>query len=277
MSRHWHARLQLNYWHDGATTHLHFLHEGPLRVLRTLYPESSEVAHTVVIHPPGGVVEGDRLTLQVHVAPQAHALLTTIGATRFYRCDGMTAEQWVQLDVQANARLEWLPLETIAYPGTQGRNKLIFALAEGAQLIAWDVLSLGLPAAGQPFDRGTFEQSLHWPGVWRDEGLLRGEDRRLLDSPLGWAGHACLGTLVFASGTPLVAEQRDTLLQAIRNLLPWEQQLRAAATSPDPRVIVVRALAPMVEPIFRIFEPVWVRLRTLTWARPGVPLRSWRV
>ncbi|MEO7850759.1 MAG: urease accessory protein UreD, partial [Rubrivivax sp.] len=148
----WHARLQLHYRRDGERCVARARHEGPLRILRSLYPEGPCICHHVLVHPPGGIVGGDVLTLQATLEADTHALITTPGATRFYRSDGETAEQHVQAHVEAGARLEWLPLETIAYSGCQAANRMRFELAPGAEMIGWDVLALGLPASGQGFD-----------------------------------------------------------------------------------------------------------------------------
>ena len=106
----WKARLDLSYRHDGRQTLAHDAHEGPLRVLQRLYPEGPAICHHVVLHPPGGVVGGDELHLHADLAQGSHALITTPGATRFYRSEGALAVQRVQLRLAAGARLEWLPL-----------------------------------------------------------------------------------------------------------------------------------------------------------------------
>ncbi len=119
----WLGHLQLQYHHDGERTTAHDRHHGPLRVLQRLYPEGPGICHHVLVHPPGGVVGGDVLELQADLAAGSHALLTTPGATRFYRSDGPLARQTVQARVAAGARLEWLPMETIAYRGCQVQNQ----------------------------------------------------------------------------------------------------------------------------------------------------------
>ena len=104
---------------------LHAQYEGPLRLLKTLYPEGVGTAHAVIVHPPGGIAGGDRLALDIDVQPGAHLLATTPAATRFYRCKpGLQAEQQVSARVAASARLEWLPQETLAYRGCRARNTL---------------------------------------------------------------------------------------------------------------------------------------------------------
>ena len=147
----WQARLALDYSLRAGKTVAHFEHTGPLRILRSLYPEAESICHNVIVHPPGGLVGGDTLDLQFQVACGAHGLVTTPGATRFYRSDGKPALQRTRLAVAAEARLEWLRLEAIAYSGCQAENQLTMTLETGAELIGWDVTALGLPAAAQLF------------------------------------------------------------------------------------------------------------------------------
>ena len=148
----WHGRLDLTYRLNGNQTTAHDKHTGPLRVLQRLYPEGERICHHVLVHPPGGIVGGDVLELHAQLAEGTHALITTPGATRFYKSAGALAEQCLNARVENGARLEWLPLETIAYKGCRAENRMRFDLAPDAQMIGWDILALGLPAANEPFD-----------------------------------------------------------------------------------------------------------------------------
>ena len=114
------------------------------------------------------------------LAPGAHALLTTAGARRFYRSAGETATQRVALRLEGDARLDWLPLETIAF-GYLAEIALSFALDPAAELIGWDVVAPSLPASGLPFVRGRYRQSIELPGTWLERGTIDAEDRLLLD------------------------------------------------------------------------------------------------
>ncbi len=44
----WHASLQLDYALQGKRSVAHFHHDGPLRVLQSLYPEGDAVCHNVL-------------------------------------------------------------------------------------------------------------------------------------------------------------------------------------------------------------------------------------
>ena len=273
----WHGALSLHYSRDGTRTIAHDRHEGPLRVLKALYPEGPGICHHVLVHPPGGIVGGDELDIDARLDAGAHALITTPGATRFYRSTGAAAAQRATLRVADTARLEWLPLETIAYRGCIGESRVRVELGAGAEMIGWDVLALGLPAAGEPFDAGVFTQQLELPGRWLERGRIAAVDTRLLDSPLGWGGHRVLATAWFAAGTPLDAPRRERLLDAARACIAASPLARqAGATSPHDSVVVLRALAGRVEPAMALLADVRAAWRRLEWSLAAAPPRVWR-
>ena len=109
----WHAHLSIDYALETGRTLARHQHTGPLRVLQSLYPEEDAICHNVLVHPPGGLVGGDRLDIRVRAGSGAHGVITTPGATRFYRSDGATATQNSHLTLEPDARMEWLPLEAL--------------------------------------------------------------------------------------------------------------------------------------------------------------------
>ena len=273
----WHGHLQLNYRRAEDRSLLHDRHEGPLRVLQSLYPEGPGICHNVLVHPPGGLVGGDTLVLDAALAADAHALLTTPGASRFYRTTGSLASQIVQVRMEGGARLEWLPLETIAFDGCNAESRLRFELEAGAEMIGWDVLALGLPASGLPFERGRYLQSIELPGRWLERGAIDGADRLLLDSPLGFAGRRTLATLWFASGTALSDARRDALVDAARGAVDAHPLAASAGVSAvQPEVVVLRALAPAVEPAIDLLTRVWAAWRRAAWGLAANIPRVWR-
>ena len=274
----WNAHLDLDYRREAHRTLLRFAHDGPLRVLKSLYPEGDSVCHNVLVHPPGGLVEGDTLRIQVNVDSGAHALISTPGATRFYKSATQAATQHVSLTLAPSAKLEWLPLETIAYPGCNAVNRLDMDLAPDAELMAWDVTALGLPAAGQHFEQGLLQQQLHWPGVWREQAHVNANDDCLLNSALGLAGHRCMATLWFACGTPMATARREHLLEVVRQAVAGHALANTTgATCPNDRLMVVRCLSPLVEPAMDLFKHLWSQLRPAVWHVGSTAPRIWGV
>lgn len=309
----WPGTLHIQYQRRGDRTTAHDRHDGPLRVLQALYPEGPSVCHHVLVHPPGGLVGGDDLSMQIDVGSAAHALITTPGATRFYRSTGDMASQRITATLQSGARLEWLPLETIAHDHARGRNHVRFTLEPGAQLMGWDMLALGLPASNEVFAHGRFEQQLEWSGVWLERGVLELDEprhaeaaRRLLASPLGWRGHSVLATMWLASGSPLSSQQLIQLVDVSRTVLPasasfttaiehaeaWPATISAPAqtihginashtpavcglSAPNDRLLVMRVLAHRTEQAWPILRAVRDIWRSEVWQLPSYTPRVW--
>ena len=272
----WHASLQLDYTLEGTRTVARHAHNGPLRILQSLYPEGDAVCHNVLVHPPGGLVGGDTLDISATVGPGAHGLVTTPGATRFYRSTGERALQRTHLTLAEGARLEWLPLEALCYNACNAENHLTLNLAPGAECMGWDVTALGLPHAGQPFETGRFVQHIEAPGLWLERGVIDAADHRLLESPLGLAGQRCMASLFFVVGTPLERARRDTALDAARAVMDAHAlKASAGATSPNGQVLVVRALAPQVEPAMQLLQQVRAAWRAALWQLDAEPPRIW--
>ena len=272
----WHAHLSLDYTRAAQRTVALFEHQGPLRVLQSLYPEGDAVCHNVLVHPPSGLVGGDTLDIHLRLGEGTHALLTTPGATRFYRSEQGLATQQVVAHVGDGARLEWLPLETIAYNGCRGLNHAVFDLAPTAELMAWDITALGLPHANLPFLCGQLQQHMEVSAAWLERGLLDAQDTRLMEGPLGLAKHRCMATLVFACGADLSRERRDLALSLARTFTEVASaELMAGVTSPHPRIVVLRTLSPVVEPAQQLLRSVWAAWRKGLWAMGDTPPRIW--
>jgi urease accessory protein len=294
----WRAQLNLRYYVRSNKTLLDFSHEGPLRILQSLYPEGEGICHNVIVHPPGGVAGGDHLAIAVSIEPGAHALVTTPGATRFYRTDTAPAIQHTRLQVAADARIEWLPLENIAYSGCLAENRLELQLAPGGQMIGWDITALGLPAAGLPFSHGRFVQHLALLGEygshtdWLERGCMDASDTRLLQSPLGLAGQPCIASLIFASGDVLPLVLLDRLRDSARALAEESmrmtshtqadlahtvkpQTIACGVTSPHSRVVVLRALGPSTEVLSTLLKQVRMAWRTEAWSLAAITPRIW--
>jgi urease accessory protein len=279
----WHAALRLDYTCDAfgpgaperSATRARSSHRGPLRVLKALYPEGSAICHHVLVHPPAGLVGGDRLEVEAHLGPGSHALLTTPGATRWYRSGGEDAIQQVRLHLGAGARLEWLPLETLVYDGARAVNNLQVTLASGAAMLGWDLLALGLPAAEAPFATGRFDQRIAIDGLWLEQARIDAADRLLLDSPLGLAGQRALATAWLAWGGDPAEARITQAIEGARALIE-ASGVFAGVTRAQPRLLVLRALADRVEPLFDLLRPIRAAWRSAAWDLPAAEPRVWR-
>jgi urease accessory protein len=272
----WHASLKLDYACELGRTVARHEHDGPLRILQSLYPEGDAICHNVLVHPPGGLVGGDTLDIQVTASGDAHGLITTPGATRFYKSEGELALQRTRIQLNDEARLEWLPMEALCYSGCRAENHLTLSLAPDAELIGWDVTALGLPHAQLPYERGSFLQHIEVPGIWLERGRIDAADVRLIKGPVGLAGHSCMASIFMVSGRKLGRARRQHALDIARALIePHALFATAGATSPNEQVLVVRVLSPVVEPAMLLLKAIWAGWRAHLWNKSAANPRIW--
>ena len=83
--------------------------------------------------------------------------------------------------------------------------------------------------------------------------------------------------MFFAAGTPLDRTRRDTALDAARAVMDQHPLVKATAgaTSPNDRMVVVRVLAPQVEPAMKLLKAVRVAWRQAMWSLEGEAPRIW--
>jgi urease accessory protein len=263
---------------QGVTRLVERRHQGPLVVQRSFHPEgqsAGDPCHVYLVHPPGGVVGGDELRLDVQVDPGAHALITTPAATKFYRCEHRVSSQVQELHA-AGATLEWLPQENIFYRGADVRTATRVHVGARSKFIGWEINCLGLPARGEPFDSGRLSLDLE---LWRDAPDAREMgtvpifvDRlRLRGSSAargavwGLAGQEAVGTL-------LATPARHEHVESVRGLVT---RLPLSAVSLVDGVLVLRAMAPQAEALRHLFIAAWRALRPGIIGREAVDPRIW--
>ena len=126
----------------------------PLFTQRALYLEESlpSMAYLYIISPSGGVLQGDRYRIDIKLAENAIAHITTQGATRLYRMDKNFATQILNISLDSNCYLEYVPDQIIPYRDSRFYQSVNLQVPDDATLIYSETIVPGRMAMGEYFD-----------------------------------------------------------------------------------------------------------------------------
>lgn len=272
----WHAHLHLDFDRTERGTRLSGVdHQGPLYVQRPFYPEGNDWAHIYLLHPPGGIVSGDLLDIQLRLASGAQVLATTPGAGRAYgaRGDASRQRQRNRLEVAEDATIEWFPMENIVYNGADLDARTQVNLQPGGRFLGWEINCLGLPASNEPFERGSLTQhfQLNQAGFpcFVDQLRLDANDHLFMNTKAGMAGCKVSGS--FLAGPFASVEE---LKQLAEEALPLCESSGTSLTCLD-TFLVARYLGTSAYSARQFFTSIWNLARPKLLNRPSCAPRIW--
>jgi urease accessory protein len=238
-------------------------------IQRPFYPEGP-VCHGYVLHPPGGIVGGDRLSIDVQCTNNAAGLVTTPGATKYYGSDGRLAQQYQHITVH-DGNFEWMPQESIFFDRCIASQQLRIDLQSASRFIGWDINCLGRPAGNHQFKVGCvssrFDIHVDEQPILLERLRVNGEEDVSRSS--GLRGATTNAIMVAYSPVPFLAE----LLDGVRGIINQTQQF--SVTQLNKNLIVVRYLGGSSEQAREGFIAVWQMLRPIIMQRQAVLPRIW--
>jgi urease accessory protein len=281
---HWLANYQaeLVYLDDktrlGKTSHF-----GPLRVQRAFYPEGNICAHLYLLHPPGGLVAGDYLTIGLHLKSHAQALMTTPSAGKIY--NNITERkqfQKVSLKIDNDAVREWMPQETLVFDGAEGDLITEVELNDNAQFMGWDIVCLGRPSSEDWFERGRIRQviSIQRNGVplfiERNTISAKGD---IMQDKAGLAKQAVFGSFILTNDADQIPELDEEQREALEKLAALTSESGQAkglvAVTHKPGLVIVRYLGPCADNAKKVFIKYWQWMRPFVNGRDACAPRIW--
>lgn len=282
----WIASLSLTFSFTPNGTQLtRTKRNGPLSVQKAFYPEGRDCAHVYLLHPPAGIVSGDELTINIKVDEQAHSLITTPGANRFYRAredlsiGDSKQSQHCELTLANTAKCENFPLETIVYEGADGFNTVDIYLKNDSAYLGWDITCLGLPSSGQLFKQGSYTQLNR---VYCEDTLIY-HDRIAIKPTNNIHQHlAGLNNLsVFATFMAYAPKRQlndadnKALVEQLRECMVAENAEHKVSITQIRSLLIIRYLGQQAEECKALFIQLWQMIRPLYLAKEANIPRVW--
>jgi urease accessory protein len=185
---------------DGRTRLAEFFQEGAAKIrLPDTFDRSMEA---VIINTAGGLTGGDRLNWQVVAGPGTRIDVTTQACEKIYKASAGTAEVTTEIRIGADARVDWLPQETILFDRASLFRKLDVDLDESAEFLAVEAILLGRKMMGEAMTSGLFRDRwrIRRSGklIHAEELRLEGEISRLTAGQAMLSGQVAFATVLYA-------------------------------------------------------------------------------
>ena len=275
----WAASLRLDVAWDGQSTRpTHREHAGPLRLQKLLYPEGPKRCHAIVLHPPGGVVGGDTLAIKINAGNQSQILLTTPGAAKWYRSPDQPSLQTIQLRIQRQACVEWLPQEAIVFDQANTRwDTQVDCADETSSVIGCEVIMLGRASRGERFTQGQLGNRfcIRRGGkvLYQEQWLLRGGDERMANVQ-GLSSHSCFGQMWAVAPLAQLQQSRTILQETL--LVPQLGLAPQIGASLLPQgVLIIRAIGEGPEFVRNQLDACWRLIRQIIVGSDAIAPRIW--
>jgi len=245
--------------------------------LQALAPVALDDPSAVVsiLNPTGGLVGGDRLSIDVEVTTGAHAVLTTPSATRVYRTDGDDAMQSVKIAIGPRAAVEWVPDHTIPFAGSAFRQTLDVEMDETARLILVDAFSAGRVGRGEAWQFAHLDSAV---SVRDRHGCLL-HDRFALQGTAGtdptWNGLGYAESHPYFATIALIgAFDREQFTADLREQCPVANAGRIGVAALTRGGLLIRCLAPSAPELIETIETCWGLGRRILLGLPPLALRK---
>jgi urease accessory protein len=269
-ARQFEGLLRVRFERRGGATALADLHQKP--PLRMLFPYVDDpLPLAVYTNTAGGLVGGDRASIEITAGPHTALTVTAQAAEKVYRSLRPDTTIANRLIVEEGSWLEWLPQETILFERARLRRTMRIDLAENARVLAGEILVFGRIARGETVTTGlvrdTWEVRRAGRLLWADALHLDGDIAAILADPACFAGARAYATMLY------VGEDSAAMIEVLR-----EHGLGAeGAVSCIGPVLIARWLSRDPLALRRSFGSAWTFLRQQARGLPPVLPRIWNI
>ncbi len=251
--------------------------QTPWHLLPPIYLDDTGSAYTLLVNPSGGLVGGDRLSIDLSVGPKAHVLISTPSANRVYRSPSKPSVQTVEITVGAGGMLEWVPEQTIPFAGSRFRQFIDVTLAAGATVLLWDAVASGRIASGERWAFTSLDNDI----CIRTASGASVRERFSLE-PAGRQGG--VGAVaewdyvasLFAVGDAIESDRWGELESLLAGVLARHHgHVLGGVSQPAAPGLVVKLVARSAPDLTAVLNELWSAARQILWKLPPAVLRKY--
>jgi urease accessory protein len=126
----------------------------PLLVQRALYPNTNfpSMAHIYIMSSAGGILQGDKIKIEISTGNYTSTHITTQAATKIYKMQGGYASQDIDMVTGDYSYLEFMPEEIIPYKSSRFFQKVNLKIGSMSTVLYSEIITAGRIASGEIFE-----------------------------------------------------------------------------------------------------------------------------
>ncbi len=261
---------------NGKTRIKNLFFRVPLQVQKALYldPALPGMAFLTLLNPTGGILQGDRLRINILAKAWSLVHITTQAATKLYRMEENYAIQTVNIQAEEGTYVEYLPDPVIPFQGSRFYQEVTLQVHEEATLLFWEILLPGRVAMGESFAYELYASKVM---AFDQRQRLLLLDTLLLQPrvcPLKKKG--ILGDQEVVGSFYLLTRRLKAreLAGRLHEVFQEEGSLGGTSELPTEAGVVARVLGPDSRSVSRALERAWKAARLALLGAPAPPPRK---
>ena len=276
------AFLHLGFERRGERTVLaHLERRAPLLVQQALYWDEAlpDLPCVFIITTTGCILQGDRFNIEIDLAADTRAHVTTQAATKIHSMDANYAAQTQNIVLDENAYLEYLPDPVIPHAHARFMTTTHVSVHSSATLLYSEIMMGGRKyhGEGELFQYDVFSSTVR---------AQRPDDTELFTEKFVIEPHVhnvrqvgIMGTFdVFANVLLLTPKPHaDEIFERVPAVVNLEEQWAAGASRlPNDAGLVFKVLGQESEPVQAKVREFWSIVRQTVTGAPVLPKFVWR-
>jgi urease accessory protein len=274
--------LRLRFERRGARTGLTAIdRRTPLVAQQALYYDTAMpgLPCVMTISTGGGLLQGDRSALEISLADDCDAHVTTQSATKIHAMDANFAAQTQDIALGERAYLEFLPEPTIPYRNARLASRTRITLPPSATLLYAEILQAGRVHHGDgerfAFDLMSSTVSAARPGgppLFVEKYVIEPARRRVSTSAV-MGGYEVFANVVLLAPTEIARRVFEATPAQVDRA---EKCAAGASRLPNDAGLVYKVVGMDRESVQARVRAFWSRVREAAKGRPLPPPFLWR-
>ena len=262
---------------EGKTTLVENYHKVPLQVQKALYIDENmpHMPYIYIMSPSGGILQGDRMRIDIHGHENTVFHITTQAATKIYRMEKNYATQILNITLDKGSYAEFLPDMIIPYRDSRFYQEVNLKIHEDATCLYSEILLPGRVTYGESFLYEIFYSRFQATNL---SGNLRCLDNMVFSPKTSnLRSRGILGDWEIAANIYLLTKKVESKIlntEIERTIQKADNIYFASTILPHSDGIIIRILGRKSNDVDIVCKQIWNIIRVKLHGKPAPDLRK---